>query len=519
MKDRDKIRFRFVRELRRLRQMVAELQGENSKFNRRLQKLTSEYEKSLAQQFDVSYHAHDLAILVDVKTKKALQCSRAVVEVLGYSREEIIGDSIFNLYHQDCIEDAEEMFRVITKTGGVHDAEQSLRKRDGGKVEVTLNATTFRDEISKRTLARFDWRDISRLAEEVDDLRAEYRQLEARARADELVHPEAFADIITQDPAMHQLFCQVEAAARTKDPVLITGETGVGKERIAAIIHELSGRSGRYITENVAGLDKTLFSDTFFGHAEGAYTGASATRQGLIEQASGGTLFLDEIGDLEKESQIKLLRFLQEGEYRHLGVDAPIKSDVKIIAATNRAIESLLGDGSFRSDLYHRLETHHLHLPPLRERKGDIRPLALHFLEKVAKEQDKDAPTPPPELFTLLGTYHFPGNIRELESMVKDAVSQHQGGVLSMDAFLRKIDEHTSVSSGDAALRAGAFTFAEALSLLDKLPALKEMEEQLIAESMKRADGNQSVAARLMGLKKSTLNNRLRRAQKSASEA
>ena len=236
-------------------------------------------------------------------------------------------------------------------------------------MNVSLNATNVRDENGNPTLARFDWRDITRHAVEIGDLRSENRQLKERLQFNSLKHPQAFSDIITQDPAMYSIFRQVESIAGSGNPVLITGETGVGKEKIAAIVHELSGKLGEFVPVNIAGLDDLLFSDTFFGHRKGAFTGADSARHGLIEQASGGTLFLDEIGDLGMESQTKLLRFLQDGEYRHLGDDTPIGSDVRIVAATNQTIESLTGSGNFRSDLYYRLETHHIHLPPLRERK------------------------------------------------------------------------------------------------------------------------------------------------------
>ena len=257
------------------------------------------------------------------------------------------------------------------------------------------------------------------------------------------------------------------------------------------------------------------FRTTLFGRAKGAFTSADSDRQGLIARASGGTLFLDEIGDLSMDSQVKLLRLLQEGEYYRLGDDTPRTSDARPVVATNRTMDALLTDESFRDDLFYRLDIHHIHLPPLRERKADIPLLVAHFLDKAAREQDKHAPTPPPALFTLLGSYHFPGNIRELEGMVTDAVSQHERGVLSMDAFRRKMDEHTPAFSGDAALQTGAATFSEALSSLENLPTLKEMEEQLIAEALNRTDDNQTIAAGLLGLNKQTLNNRLRRARKS----
>ena len=401
----------------------------------------------------------------------------------------------------------------MAETGEIHDAEQTLQKRDGGTINVSLNATTVRDENGDPTSARFDWRDITRREAEIGDLRSENRQLKERLSSNRPEHPEVFSDIITQDPAMYSIFCQVESIAGSVSSVLITGETGVGKEKIAAIIHELSGRSGEFVPVNIAGLDDLMFSDTFFGHGKGAFTGADSAREGLIEQASGGTLFLDEIGDLGTESQTKLLRFLQDGEYRHLGEDAPIESDVRIVAATNQTIESLTGSENIRSDLYYRLKTHHVHLPPLHERKEDIPLLVSHFLKRAAEALEKRIPVPPPELFTLLSTYHFPGNIRELESMVHDAVSKHKGGVLSTVSFRQEIDEQTSVLHGGALPGTGKVGFAEALANALSLPSLKDVEPLVIAEALRRAGGNQAIAARLLGVSRKALSSRLSRAR------
>ena len=515
MEDKDKSQTQLINELRHIRQRVEEFEQDQVGY----QQFLDEYEESMTEYFDIYYYAHDMCISVDVETEKVLQCNKAVIETLGYNnRTEIVGDSIFKLYHQDCLEDAKELFRVITETGEIHDAEQTLRRRDGGKIDVSLNATVIRDENGNPTLARFDWRDITRRAVEIGDLRSENRQLKKRLSSNRPEHPEVFSDIITQDPAMYSIFRQVESIAVTGDTVLITGETGVGKEKIAQAIHRLSGRSGAFVPVNIAGADDHLFSDMLFGHEKGAFTGADSTRSGLIEQASGGTLFFDEIGDLGMESQLKLLRLLEERQYYRLGEDRLRTSEVRTVVATNRTVESLSGGGNFREDLFFRLRTHHVHLPSLRERKGDIPLLVIHFLKQTAEALGKKVPSPPPELFTLLGTYHFPGNIRELEGMVRDAVSRHRGGVLSTESFREEIEEKTPVSHGDMSLKAGAVSFADGLSALHKFPALKEMEKMAIAEALRRADGNQTIAAQLLGISRQALNSRLARARKSTTD-
>ncbi|MDZ7767137.1 MAG: sigma 54-interacting transcriptional regulator [Melioribacteraceae bacterium] len=222
----------------------------------------------------------------------------------------------------------------------------------------------------------------------------------------------------------------MEAIAKTNLPVLITGETGTGKELIANAIHKVSGRKGELVPVNVAGVDDNLFSDTLFGHKKGAFTGAEIERKGLIERAEDGTLFLDEIGDLNIESQVKLLRLLQEGQFYPLGSDIAKLSNARIIVATNRSIKSLQSSNTFREDLYYRLRSHHINIPPLRERKKDIPYLIDFFLIRAAKELGKTKPRPPKELYTLLSNYHFPGNIRELEGIIYDAVSLHKSGIL-----------------------------------------------------------------------------------------
>ena len=511
MENKEKSQAQLISELQ---MRVAELERDKVEYQQLTKQLLLENEESVREYFDIYFHAHDMVVAVDTETEKVLRCNRAVMERLGYSRSEIVGDSVFKLYHQDCIKDAKEMFRVITEIGEIHDTVQTLWKGNGGKIKVSLNATTVCGENGKPMLALFDWRDITRHAVEIGELLSENRQLEERLSSDSLEHPDAFSDIVTQDPAMDIVFRRVELVASSAQPVLITGETGVGKEKIAEAIHQLSGRQGKFVKTDIAGVDDHMFSDTLFGHEKGAFTGADFARRGLIEQASGGTLFLDEIGDLGMESQHKLLRFLQEGQYYPLGRDEAKASDVRTIVATNRTVEFLTAGGTFREDLYFRLRTHHIHLPPLRERKGDIPILVSHFLKQsAAVGLNKRTPSLPLELFTLLKTYHFPGNIRELQAMVHDAVTQHEGGVLSTESFREEIDQQTSALHKDTATGTQEARFVETLTRARDLPSLKEVEPLVIAEALRRADGNQTIAARLLSVTRKALSSRLSRAR------
>lgn len=201
------------------------------------------------------------------------------------------------------------------------------------------------------------------------ELERENRDMRSKFFKPTLEHPEYFEEIITSNGAMFSVFQYVEAIAASSRPVLITGESGVGKELIARAIHTLSGRSGPLLTVNVAGLDDTVFSSTLFGHKKGAYTGAEENRDGMVESAASGTLFLDEIGDLSVPSQVKLLRLLQEGEYFPLGSDIMKRMNARVIVATHQDLLASQAEGKLRKDLYYRLCGHHVHIPPLRERK------------------------------------------------------------------------------------------------------------------------------------------------------
>jgi len=321
---------------------------------------------------------------------------------------------------------------------------------------------------------------------------------------DSLKSPEAFSSIVTRDRKMLSLFMYCEAVAHSAEPVMITGETGAGKELFARAIHQASGLRGEFVALNVAGVDDHAFSDTLFGHRKGAFTGAAEPRKGLIERASGGTLFLDEIGDLAEASQIKLLRVLQDREYFPLGSDQARQVGARVLVASNREMKRLGEGTNFRQDLYYRLRTHHVHIPPLRERPDDIPLLLDHYMEEAADKLGKPKPTYPPELPQLLTAYDFPGNVRELRAMVYDAVSKHSSRVMSMNSFRDHINENKSSPSVPHRAKDRMF------ESFRKLPTLKEAGNALVAESMIRAKGNQRIASAMLGITPSALAKRLK---------
>jgi two-component system, NtrC family, nitrogen regulation response regulator GlnG len=388
---------------------------------------------------------------------------------------------------------------LMTATNDLHTAVQCMQ---AGAIDYLLKP------VEKERLVASVQRAL-----EIRALRAEVLSLTERFLADTVRCPEAFAGIVTQSKAMHAVFRYLEAIAPSPQPVLVSGETGTGKDAIARVLHRLSGRAGELVSVNVAGLDDTMFSDTLFGHARGAYTGAERPRDGLVSTAGEGTLFLDEIGDLNAASQVKLLRLLQDGSYYPLGADRPRQSRARFVVATNCDVVKAVSAGTFRKDLYYRLRTHHLTLPPLRKRHGDIALLLNHFVEKAASVLGKPVPLLPIALHQLLGAYSFPGNLRELEAMVFDAIARHPGGTLSLQSF-RDAMTGASPFDGDSdgdSVGAEPVPSAFTASLPDPLPTLDQIEEALVGEALRRADGNQGVAASLLGISRQALNKRLAR--------
>jgi DNA-binding NtrC family response regulator len=345
-----------------------------------------------------------------------------------------------------------------------------------------------------------------RKALEISDLRREISSLRESLLTGQVRNEDAFAAIVTRSPKMKALFGYVEAVAGTDQPVLITGETGVGKELVAGAIHRLSRARGKFVAVNSGGLDDLMFADTLFGHRKGAFTGADQAREGMIAQAAGGTLFLDEIGDLSILSQVKLLRLLQEGEYHPLGADTAVMSGARVIVATNHDLAQRMASGTFRKDLYYRLCAHNVNIPPLRERPEDLPLLLDSFLQDAARALGKEMPGYRPELCVHLATYNFPGNVRELKAMVFDAMTRNEGRTLSISSFANAIGKEASPSGRSLPSPSG-----KDFQLTGRFPTLKEIEQHLIEEALRRTSGNQGAAAALLGLTRQALNKRLSR--------
>ena len=301
---------------------------------------------------------------------------------------------------------------------------------------------------------------------------------------------------------MRSLFQLIETVAPTPATILITGETGTGKEMVARAIHQTSPRHrGRFVAINVSAIPETLLDAELFGHARGAFTGAVAMRQGRLEQADGGTLFLDEVGTMPMALQMKMLRVLQEREFERIGETRTIKVDVRIVAATNADLAKMVKEGTFREDLYYRLNVIHVHLPPLRERVEDVPLLVQTFVKKFAGDRDI---TVSQDAMRRLMAYAWPGNVRQLENAVERAIAMSgartQIDVADLPADLQTTGESSSKPSLDLPVTG-----------VD-LPALvAQIEKDMIDLALARTEQNKGAAARLLGLKRTTLVEKLKR--------
>jgi DNA-binding NtrC family response regulator len=353
---------------------------------------------------------------------------------------------------------------------------------------------------------------VRRLIEHQELLR-ENEEIKERFLSAKPLRNAAFSAVATADARMLQLMGYVDAIARSSHPVLVTGETGVGKELFSRAVHSISARRGELVAINAAGLDDSLFADLLFGHRKGAYTGADSDLEGLIDKAKDGTLFLDEIGDLSPASQLKLLRVIETGEYFPLGSDLMRRGKARFVVATNRDLDAAVASGHFRRDLYYRLRAHRVRIPPLRERLGDLPLLVERFIAEAADELGKKPPVAPDELYALLRGYSFPGNVRELQSMVFEAVNASTSGTLPLSVFREAMDDAKNEPRRSGGQRSGneeAAPDGPAVVFPNPLPSASELTALLFDEALKRAGGNQSVAARLLGVSPQAVSKRLK---------
>jgi DNA-binding NtrC family response regulator len=326
---------------------------------------------------------------------------------------------------------------------------------------------------------------------DVRDLREENRSLR-EALGKRYAHP----NVVARSPKMQEVLATVERVAPTNSTVLLGGESGVGKDLVARAIHEKSRRArGPFLKINSTAIPENLLESELFGYEKGAFTGAAASKPGKFELADKGTLFLDEIGDVPPATQVKLLRVLQEREFERLGGTRTIKVDVRLVAATNRDLRAALEQGTFREDLYYRLNVVPIDIAPLRERREDIPDLVNLFITRFAGDSGKGVEGITPEAMQILVNYHWPGNVRELQNIVERACALAKGSVLDV------ADIHLDTRPAKTANGASGF-------LPDGM-TLEQWEDEMVQEALRRANGNKSQAARLLGLSRNALRYRL----------
>jgi len=380
---------------------------------------------------------------------------------------------------------------VITGFGTVKDAVETIKK---GAADFITKPFQF-DALLHVLRSAFEQR---RLRSENDYLRS---QLQERFRID---------GVVGHSRAMRELFQLLETVAATSSTVLITGETGTGKELAARAIHHSSARQAhRFVALNCSAIPETLLEAELFGHARGAFTGAVGTRQGKLELAHKGTLFLDEVGTMSPALQAKLLRVLQEREFERVGDSHTIRIDVRIIAATHADLKQRVAEGSFREDLYYRLNVIPIHLPPLRERRDDVPLLAQHFLQKLGREQSppRGHVTISQEAMRRLMAHPWPGNVRQLENAVERALALSPGRsqieVSDLPPEVQQSDDLSPVSTD---------WFPD--DGLDFDEHVRRLERSLITRALGRTNGNKRQAAKLLNLKRTTLIEKLKRLER-----
>jgi DNA-binding NtrC family response regulator len=317
--------------------------------------------------------------------------------------------------------------------------------------------------------------------------------------------------IIGKSDAMQNVFRMVDQVAPARSTVLITGESGTGKELIARSIHESSPRAQKaFIPVNSSNIPSELLEAELFGHTRGAFTGAVAAKKGYFEVADGGSIFLDEIGDIPPETQVRLLRVIQEREFTPLGDTTPRRVDVRIIAATNIDLKEAVRQGTFREDLYYRLSVVPIELPPLRDRREDVLPLAQHFIRKYNEENGRNvAEQIAPDVLALMEAYSWPGNVRELENSIERAVVIAPGDSITRECLRPELSDPNSimVTAREGGGSMGNIDLGRGINFYDEV---RRYEIDLIRRALDQTGGHQSRAARLLGMNATTLNSKIK---------
>jgi PAS domain S-box-containing protein len=416
-----------------------------------------------------------------------LYANQAVLEYTGLTKDDVGSERFGEVFHSEDSERLRDVRAAAISRGIPFEYERRVRRRDGQYRWLLVQYKPLRDERGELIRWYATGTDIH------DRKQAEERtQQENFALREQINQVFMFEEIVGSSPALKTVLSSIVKVAPTDSTVLITGETGTGKELIARAIHKGSQRAGQaFITVNCASIPSSLIASELFGHEKGAFTGALQRRQGRFELAHSGTIFLDEIGELPSETQIALLRVLQERQFERVGGNRVLSTDVRVIAATNRDLAAAIASGTFRADLFYRLNVFPIHVPPLRNRREDIPMLVEYFVKRYAGKAGKQISKINKNTLKLCQSYPWPGNIRELQNIIERSVILCTG-----DTFW--IDEAWLSSQGAARLESSA-PLTQTLQNYEK-----ELIEAALAESKGRVAGPKGAAAKL-GIPRSTL--------------
>ena len=470
----------------------------------------------LEQRYRELYRATPAMLHTVDHRGRIMNVSDRWLETLGYRREEVLGRLITEFMGKELQATlAGGRLEDVIAAGELENEPRTYVAKSGEVLEVEVSATADRDPSGAVVALLVASKDVTARNRAERQLRAAFEE-NARLR-DELERERDYlreevqvsmnyGRIIGESPALKQMLARLEAVAQTSASVLIEGESGVGKELVAHVIHARSPRSsGPLVKVNCASIPHELFESEFFGHVKGAFTGAHRDRVGRFQLADGGTIFLDEVGEIPLDLQSKLLRVLQESEYERVGDDHTHTVDVRVIAATNRDLEKAVAEGRFREDLFYRLSVFPIEVPPLRERGDDVIQIASHFLERTCQEFGHQPLTLSKQQAALLKRYDWPGNIRELKNVIERAVILSRGKVLRLDLAM------SDILSAPAASEPEADDGTPTLLTERELRELERKNTLLALEMAQWRVSGPNGAAKLLGIKPTTLADRMRK--------
>jgi len=422
------------------------------------------------ERFEAVIHSITDGVFTVDKDWRITCFNPAAEKITGVPKSEAMGQKCYEVFKSNICKDACAMQYTIETAHPVVSLMVYITDRKGAQVPVSVSTALFRDNKGELIGGVETFRDLRQVEELQKKIGEKY----------------SFEDIISKNKKIREILDILPTVAMSESSVLITGETGTGKELFARALHNLSGRAGKaFIAVNCGGFPETLIESELFGYEAGAFTGAAKAKPGRFKLAEGGTLFLDEIGDLPSLLQVKLLRVLQEKAYEPLGGVQTQKADVRIVAATNRNLEAMVAEGTFRQDLYYRVNVIKLEIPPLRHRMEDVPLLIDHFLRHFSTLHDKDINGVSPRALNVLMSHNYPGNIRELDNMIEHGCVLCQGGMIRTENLPDWIHQPTETLGADL--------------------SLEEVEKQFIISVLKKNDWNRLATANDLKIHKTTL--------------